>query len=52
MMNVLKNIFGRAGKSDERQEGEVAAAIAAALELYGGNGVHDKESYIITIRRR
>lgn len=33
-------------------EGEVAAAIGAALALYTGHNVHDRESYVITIRRK
>ncbi len=32
--------------------GEIAAAIAAALALHAGNNVHDRESYVITIRRK
>lgn len=33
-------------------DGEIAAAIAAALALHAGNNVHDRESYVITIRRK
>lgn len=31
---------------------EVAAAIAVALSLHAGANIHDRESYIITIRRK
>lgn len=31
---------------------EVAAAIAVALSLNAGANIHDRESYIITIRRK
>ena len=36
---------------DLDDSGEVYAAIAAAMDLYLAETVHDKESYIITIRR-
>lgn len=32
--------------------GEVAVAIAVALSLNAGANIHDRESYIITIRRK
>ncbi len=31
---------------------EVAAAIAVALSLHAGANIHDRESYVITIRRK
>ena len=60
---------GKAGKAGSKAaEGEIAAAIALALRLEGGNeteaaialaldrylneSVHDNESYVITIRRK
>ena len=59
---------GKAGKAGKAAEGEIAAAIALALRLEGGNeteaaialaldrylneSVHDNESYVITIRRK
>ena len=58
----------KAGKAGKAAEGEIAAAIALALRLEGGNeteaaialaldrylneSVHDNESYVITIRRK
>ena len=33
-------------------DGEIAAAIGAALALYEGDNIHDRESYVITIRRK
>ena len=59
---------GKAGKAGKAADGEIAAAIALALRLEGGNeteaaialaldrylneSVHDNESYVITIRRK
>ena len=37
---------------DQEMNGEVYAAIAAALNLYMEDSVHDKESFVITIRKR
>ena len=37
---------------DQEMNGEVYAAIAAALHLYMEDSVHDKESFVITIRKR
>lgn len=35
-----------------RTDGETVAAIAAAIALHTNGNVHDRESYVITIRRR
>lgn len=37
---------------DQEMNGEVYAAIAAALHLYAEESVHDKESFVITIQRK
>lgn len=37
---------------DQEMNGEVYAAIAAALHLYAEEFVHDKESFVITIQRK
>ena len=37
---------------DQELNGEAYAAISMALHLYSEDTVHDKESYIITIRRK
>lgn len=37
---------------DQENNGEVYAAIATALNLYMEDAIHDKESFVITIRRR
>lgn len=37
---------------DQKMNGEVYAAIAAALHLYAEESVHDKESFVITIQRK
>ncbi len=38
--------------SATRSDGEITAAIAAAIALHAGENVHDRESYVITIRRK
>jgi len=50
MIDIIKRLFRKS--EDDGRETEVAAAIAAALAMYEGDGIHDKESYVITIRRR
>ena len=37
---------------DQEMNGEVYAAISTALHLYMEDSVHDKESFVITIRRK
>ena len=37
---------------DQELNGETYAAISMALHLYSEETIHDKESYIITIRRK
>ena len=37
---------------DQEMNGEVYAAIAAALHLYAEESVHDRESFVITIQRK
>ena len=38
--------------TDVAGNNEIVAAIAAAIALHAGDNVHDRESYVITIRRR
>lgn len=37
---------------DQEMNGEIYAAIATALHLYAEDSVHDKESFVITIKKR
>ena len=37
---------------DQEMNGEVYAAISTAIHLYMEDSVHDKESFVITIRRK
>ena len=53
MKNPFKELLKRIQRSGKvNADAETAAAIAAALSLYGEGGVHDYESYIITIKRK
>lgn len=51
-MDVLGMLFRKLSGKRERTGDEVAAAIATALQMYLDDGVHDYESYVITIRRK
>lgn len=46
--SLLEKLFGK----KQARDGEIAAAIVAALEMYADGAVHDYESYVITIRRK
>ncbi len=48
----MKEKFTYNGANAEGIDGETVAAIAMALSLHTGSSVHDRESYVITIRRK
>ncbi len=47
--SIIKNSLGTGAVKGGN---EVAAAIAVALSLHAGANIHDRESYVITIRRK